>query len=233
MALACQERENQKQHFYGWYDLGGVVDTPILAVYQARYKTRFILNWKKAVTYHAMIAFAPKEGVCLDEIEIKAILSYLNSSFVQLYIESVGRTTGAVGPVGFEVNQAEKVPIIDVKRISNSSKEELALLFDKLDTEARRIGGADKKENIVKLWDTVIAEIDDKITELLQLPEYLPEAARTLARIMMERRVARAEQPQPAAIKGSTEMPQIKQPEKRKREKKPDKRTMKLDDFVS
>lgn len=233
LALACQERENQKQHFYGWYDLGGVVDTPILAVYQARYKTRFILNLRKAVTYHAMIAFALKEGVHLDDIQTKALLAYLNSSFVQLYIESVGRTTGAVGPIGFEVNQAEKVPIIDVNGISNSAQEELALLFDKLDVEARKIGGADKKENMMKLCDTIIAEIDNKIAEVLKLPEYLPEAARTLTRIMMERRVARAEQPQPAAIKGTAEMPQIKQPDKRRRKGKASKRTLRLDEFVS
>jgi len=60
LALACQERERQRQYFYGWYDLGGVMNAPILAVYQARYKTRFIRNEINAVTYHAMIAFSSK-----------------------------------------------------------------------------------------------------------------------------------------------------------------------------
>jgi hypothetical protein len=87
-------------------------------------------------------------------------------------------------------------------------------LFDRLDSEARRLGGADKRENIERLWDTVIAEIDRKIAEILQLPEHLPEAARSLAMEMMKRRLARAEEARPTIIKGTTEEPKLKKPKR-------------------
>jgi len=209
LALACQERERQKQYFYGWYDLGGVVDAPILAVYQAQYKTRFIWNKINVVTYHAMIAFIPRGEVKLTEAQIKALLAYLNSSFTQLYIESIARTTG-MGVAALEVMNAREMPIIDVSNLNENNLRELADLFDKLDSEARRLGGADKRENVERLWDTVIAEIDRKVAEILQLPEHLPDAARSLARSMMERRLARAEEARPTIIKGSTEELRIK-----------------------
>jgi hypothetical protein len=76
-AQACQERERQKQYFHGWYDLGGVMYAPILAVRQSRYKTRFIWNKINAVTYDVMIAFIPRDGAKLTETQIKALLAYL------------------------------------------------------------------------------------------------------------------------------------------------------------
>jgi len=234
-ALACQEREKQKQYFYGWYDLGGVANAPIIAVRQSQYKTRFIWNLKKVVTYDAMITFTPKSTVEFNEMQIKALLAYLNSSFTQLYVESKSRITG-LGVAALEVNKAEEMPILDIFNLKEEYLKSLADLFDKLNREARKIGGADKKENIMKLWDSVIAEIDEKIAEILNLPEYLPEAARTLAKIMMERRLARTKQPQPTAIKGATEMLQIKQQKKGKRRRKSSeqstKQTTKLDDFM-
>ncbi len=233
-ALACQEREKQKQHFYGWYDLGGVVNAPIIAVRQPRYKTRFIWNLKQAVTSDNMVVLIPRENIYLDDLEIKALLAYLNSSYVQLYIESIGRPAAGTGPITLEVSHAEKIPVINVKEIPDHVKKELAALFDKLEAEARRIGGADKRDNAMRLWDTVIAEIDRKIAEILQLPENIPEAARSLAKTMMERRTARAEHPQPEAIEGTIEMPQIRQPEKgkRKRRAKTSGQIQKLDRFM-
>mgnify|MGYP001772752797 FL=1 len=59
-ALACQAREKKKDLFYGWYDLGGVVEAPIMAIYQSQYKTRFMLVEYPVVTYHAIITFIPK-----------------------------------------------------------------------------------------------------------------------------------------------------------------------------
>jgi hypothetical protein len=232
-ALACQEREKQKQHFYGWYDLGGVVDAPILAVYQAQYKTRFIWNLKRAVTYHAMIAFIPKNSTKLSELQIKALLAYLNSSFTQLYIESISRITG-LGVAALEVNKAEELPIPDILSFKMQDLKSMASLFDMLEKEARRIEGADKKDNVNKLWDSIIAEIDKKIAEILQMPEYLPEAARILAKIMMERRLARTEQPQPVSIKGTTETPLIKKTDKEKKSsKKMRVKNLKLNGFIT
>jgi hypothetical protein len=125
--------QREKDFFYGWYDLGGIEKTPIMAVYQSRYKTRFILNKHPVVTYHAIITFIPK--VEIDEHQIKALLAYLNSSFTQLYIESVGRTTGAVGPIGLEVKYAEEIPILDVRKLGEKD-DVLASPFDELEALA-------------------------------------------------------------------------------------------------
>lgn len=198
-AQACQERERQGQHFYGWYDLGGVVEAPIVAIRQSQYKTRFILNAINAVTYDAIIAFIPKQK--MNESKIKSILAFFNSSFSQLYIESVARTTG-LGVAALEVQHAEHMPIIDVNKIKESKLKKLAKLFEKLDSEARRLGGADKKENIMKLWDTVIPEIDYDIAEILELPRELADGTRTLAKLMMERRLERVQEARPEAIRG-------------------------------
>ncbi|MEM1582845.1 MAG: N-6 DNA methylase [Candidatus Bathyarchaeia archaeon] len=229
-ALACQEREKQRRYFYGWYDLGGVEKAPIMAIRQSQYKTRFILQKFPVVTYDAIITFTPK--IELAENEIKALLSYLNSSFPQLYIESRARITG-MGVAALEVKHAEELPILNVKTLRQEDIELLASLFDELEAEARRLGGADTMENIMKLWNSIIAEIDNRVAEILRFPEYLPEAARTLAKIMMERRLTRTEQPQPAAIKGTVEMPQIKRQEKKNKQKTgAGQRMLQLDKFI-
>ena len=203
-AQACQEREKQKQYFRGWYDLGGVMYAPILAIRQSQYKTRFIWNKINAVTYDAIIAFIPKNGVKLTETQIKALLAYLNSSFTQLYIESIARITG-MGVAALEGRSAEEIPIINVNSLDKNNLRELADLFDRLDSEARKLGGADKRENIIKLWDTIIVEIDYKIADILGLSRELADGARALAKIMMERRLQRTQEARPQAIRGEEE----------------------------
>ena len=175
---------------------------PIVAVYQAQYKTRFIWNRINAVTYHAMIAFIPKDHVKLNELQLKALLAYLNSSFTQLYIESQARITG-MGVAALEVKHAENLPILDVNKLNEETLRELADLFDKLDSESRRIGGAHTRENVKRLWDTVISEIDRKISEIVGVSSVVGEAAKALAQIMMERRLSRTEEARPEALRGS------------------------------
>jgi len=68
----------------------------------------------------------------------------------------MGRTTGAVGPIGLEVKHTEEIPIININGLNEDNLRELADLFDRLESEARKLGGADKRENIMKLWDTII-----------------------------------------------------------------------------
>jgi len=216
-ALACQERERQREYFYGWYDLGGIENAPIMAIYQSRYKTRFFWCKHPVVTYHAIITFIPKAE--LTESQVKALLAYLNSSFTQLYIEAKGRTTGAVGPIALEASQAQEIPVIDPRAFDEKALAKLVTLFDKLERRARELGGADRRENIMELWDTVIAEIDYKVAEILGLPEALADMARQLAKTMMERRLARAEEARPGALRG-TEEPLTKTRKKRKKRRR-------------
>ncbi|MEM3104281.1 MAG: N-6 DNA methylase [Candidatus Bathyarchaeia archaeon] len=216
-ALACQEREKLARQpkgerlFYGWYDLGGVEKAPIMAVYQSRYKTRFILCQYPVATYHAIITCIPK--MKFSELQLKALLAYLNSSFVQLYIESTGRTTGAVGPIGLEVKHAQEIPVIDVNSLNKNDLESLSNLFEKLERKARELGGADKRENVEKLWNSVIAEIDEEVARILQLPKKLARDSKILAKTMMERRLSRAEEAAPEAI-GGEEVARIRVPMK-------------------
>jgi hypothetical protein len=226
-ALACQAREKKKDLFYGWYDLGGVENAPIMAIYQSQYKTRFILAKHPVVTYHAIITFVPKTE--LTENKTKALLSYLNSSFPQLYIESHARITG-MGVAALEVKHAEEIPILDVRKLYEKDVDVLASLFDELEAEARKLGGADTAENIEKLWDTVIDKIDVEITRILKLPKELAKTAKIMAKTMMKRRLQRAEEATPEAIKGEEE-PRLKPPKRSEKISEEDK-TVQLDRFM-
>jgi hypothetical protein len=173
-AEACRAREEARKRaleegrkplFYGWYDLGGYIPTPIMAIRQARYHPQFFLATKNVVTYDAIITLIPrvrvrlggqifdpikyneafdniidetKADVELDEAEVKAIMAYLNSTFNWLWLEQNARYI-AKGPLGLEVSTVERMPCLDVKRIDRSHVKKLAELFDKLESEARQL----------------------------------------------------------------------------------------------
>jgi hypothetical protein len=110
--------------------------------------------------------------------------------------------------------------IIDVNRLPRGSAKRLAQLFDKLEPEARRLGGADSAENVYDselageltgrtdvrlgiqgLFNTVIREIDYEIARILGL-EHLVEPIRALVLAMARRRLARAQEARREAILG-------------------------------
>jgi type I restriction-modification system DNA methylase subunit len=226
LALACQAREKNREHFYGWYDLGGVVEATIMAICQSMYKTRFILSKYPIVTYHAIITFVSK--LELSENQLKALLTFLNSSFTQTYIESHARITG-MGVAALEVKHAEQMPLLDVRKLKQKDLETLALLFDELEAEARKLGGADTCGNVEKLWDTAIEKIDMEITRILKLPKELAKSAKIMAKTMMKRRLQRAEEATPEAIKGE-EAPKIRPPRKPEKAKE---KSVPLDNFLN
>jgi type I restriction-modification system DNA methylase subunit len=237
-AVACRAREEgeARRWFYGWYDLGGYVPTPIMAIYQAGYHPQFFLVKTPLVTYHAIITFIPRvrvrvgnwvfdpgeyrniisevnSNVELDEVEVKALLAYLNSTFNWLWLEQNGRRTGG-GILALEVNIAERMPILNVKAIDRGRVEELAKLFDKLEAEARKFmglkpvtndppgdeeGEGEEEEGVggpklemFKQLKSNFKEIDAKIAELLGI-EVDVDALWDQAWEMMERRVKGAE----------------------------------------
>jgi hypothetical protein len=185
--------------FYGWYDLGGVVETAFFAVYQAWHKTRFILCKYPVALYHALIAFKPK--VNLSENQIKALLAYLNSSFAQYYIELYGRRSGG-GIIGLEVNIAKKMPVLDVRKLTDKQIVHLAGLFDKLESMTRNIGGAVKKEQVEKILP-VIKEIDNFVGNLLGLSQDIIRFVQETVVELIERRQAGTKEPKPETVKGS------------------------------
>jgi type I restriction-modification system DNA methylase subunit len=221
-------REGRQLWFYGWYDLGGFLPTPLMAIYQAFYHPQFFLCKIPVVTYHAIITLIPKvrvetsfmkidpremysqhlsqlkTNIILDETELKALLAYLNSTFVWLWLEQVGRRTGG-GIIALEVQHARDMPILNVKALRRNDVEELAKIFDELESEARkyvRRGSVEVEEDekgggkmeMFKHLKPVFAKIDSKISEILGIYEDI-EWLWSSAWEMMERRIKGSEEP--------------------------------------
>jgi hypothetical protein len=222
-SLAAQTRKKHSNLFLDWYDLGGVVKTPIIASRYARYWHRFALATFTIACDDDLMTLVPREGATFTGDEIKALLAYLNSSFAKLYFEASGRTAGGVAALALEANLLEDTPILDVKSLTKEDVEHLARLFDKLEAEARRLGGADAVENVFGsemakdltgreniregvpgLFNTVLKEIDEKIGEILQL-EALVEPVRAMIVELARRRLSRATEANTGALSGSEE----------------------------
>ena len=249
-SLASKLREKDRR-FYGWYDLGGLIYTPLACVRRAWGLSRVILLLEPleiALDEGAFIAFEYKEGVSLTNHELKALLAYLNSSFTQLFV-NLGVTAGG-GAGGLDIKSAEALPIIDIKKLNSKEIQRLSELFDKLDYESRKLGGADKVENIfgselakeltnkdVKpgikgLWNTVIREIDYEVARILGFEE-IAEPLRTILLELIRRRLARAGKARPETLKGTEELLIIEREEKtRRRKRKGSEANMKLDEFL-
>ena len=183
-------RAREKKRFHDWYDLGGVVPAPIFATYQAWYKTRFTLCRFPVAMYHALIALVPKQNISLDEIKTRALLAFLNSSFAQAYIETEGRKSPG-GIIGFEINMARKMPILDVRKLNDKQLSSLARLFDELEREARKIGGASTREQIERLKPKIY-EIDRAVAEILSMKKEDVKNVEAQVDLMIERRISAA-----------------------------------------
>lgn len=140
--------------------------------------------------YHALIALVLKKNVFLDDTQIKALLAFLNSSFAQAYIETEGRKSPG-GAIGFEVNMAREMPILDVRKLNDEQLNSLAKLFDELENEARNIGGASTKEQIEKLKPKIY-EIDHTVAEILGIKGEDVKNVEAQVDLMVERRISAA-----------------------------------------
>ncbi|MGB9831452.1 MAG: N-6 DNA methylase, partial [Fervidicoccus fontis] len=221
--LGTQTIMGRTVRFNGWYDLGGVVEAPIYATYGAQYWARFVLARFQCALDHRILALIPREGVSFDDTELKALLAYLNSSFNQLQAEVRGRSTG-LGMIELDVKPLSEFLVLDVKRLRREDVERLGSLFDKLEDEARRLGGADTPEGIygselareltgkanvrpeVKgLFNTVIREIDYEIGRILGLGDSVVEDTRSLVLELAGRRLSRTGEARVDALRGSEE----------------------------
>ena len=213
-SLSSLMREKSEE-FYGWYDLGEVLHAPICATRYSQYMHRFTRLEIPIAIDDDLIALIPKEE--LNEMEIKAILAYLNSDITRFLIETRGRTT-AGGMTVFEPNFGKTLPILDVRGLTKRRLEELAQIFDRLEEEARDLGGADAQENIEKL-QVVIDDMDAKISGIIGLEADLLARIKKIVRILSERRISRTQRAKPETIKGDRE-PRITPPKRRKKKKK-------------
>jgi type I restriction-modification system DNA methylase subunit len=231
---AAEERRRLRQFFFDWYDLGGVVEAPIYATYGAQHWVRFVLAKFQCSLDHRILALIPRQGVQFDEVELKALLAYLNSSFTQIQAEVMGRSTGG-GMIELDVKPLSSFLVLDLKKLPRGDVERLAQLFDRLEAEARRLGGADSAENVYGselageltgrtdvrpgiqgLFNTVIREIDYEVARVLGL-EHLVEPIRTLVLAMARRRLARAREARREALRGSEELPRVERPRRGRR----------------
>lgn len=205
---ACKTREKRKG-FYGWYDLGGVRPAQILAVYQAWHKTRFTLCEFPVATYHGILCFFPRNQVKLTKKQLKALLAYLNSSFAQFYIETEGRKSGG-GIIALEISQAEKMPVLDPRKLSDKENQKLAFLFDTLEAKAREIGGATKREQIEKL-EPILYRIDEEIAKILDIEEKEIRQIQETVKELINRRVSAARSVKRSAIRGEEPIVEIEE----------------------
>jgi len=216
---AARTRLRYRNLFFDWYDLGGVVETPIIASRYAQYWHRFALSMYKVACDDDIMTFVPRHGISLNVEELKALLAYLNSSFTKLYLEANGRSTGG-GALALEASVLNDALILDVKKLPREDVEKLARMFNKLESEARRLGGADVIENVFGseltkeltgssdvrpgiegLFNTVIKEIDYEVARILGL-EHLVETIRTMVLELVRRRLSRAGEARREAIVG-------------------------------
>ncbi|MFP3131305.1 MAG: N-6 DNA methylase [Nitrososphaeria archaeon] len=225
-ATACRLR-GKTRGFYGWYDIGEVVEAPIFAIYQAWHKTRFMRSYFNVAMYHGLISLIPK--VKLSEEQIKAFLAYLNSSFSQYYIETHGRRSGG-GIIALEVNIAKEMPILDMRKLSDEQVKVLAKKFDELEAEARKIGGASESEQVEKLKPKIY-EIDAEIGKILKVPQDVIIQVQESVELLIDRRVSGAKEAMPETVKG--EEPFKARPKKStKRKEKAEDNFRPLTDFV-
>jgi type I restriction-modification system DNA methylase subunit len=221
-SLASRTRREHKAIFFDWYDLGGVVESPIYVARGAQYWMRFVLARFQCALDDRILALIPRQGVQFDEVKLKALLAYLNSSFTQLQAEVMGRSTGG-GMIELDVKPLSTFLVLDVKALPREDVDKLAQLFDKLESEARRLGGADEAENVFGselaseltgradirtgiqgLLNTIIKEIDYEIARILGL-ENMVEAIRALVLELVRRRLSRAREAKREAVRGSEE----------------------------
>jgi type I restriction-modification system DNA methylase subunit len=231
---ASQTRLRYRNIFIDWYDLGGVVEAPIYVARGTRYWIRFVLARFQSALDDRILALIPRQGVQFDEVELKALLAYLNSTFAQIQAEVMGRTAGGVAILELDVKPLSSFLVLDVKKLPRGDVERLAQLFDRLEAEARRLGGADVIENVfgselakeltgrgdVKpgvpgLFNTVIREIDLEVAGVFGL-ENLVEPARAVVLEMARRRLSRAGEAKREAVKGSEELPMVEKPKKKR-----------------
>lgn len=70
-AISAKTREEEKDVFYGWYDLGGVFVTPLFVKYGSHYFPLFFISELPVASDDSFVAFIPKvrvEGHSLDQI---------------------------------------------------------------------------------------------------------------------------------------------------------------------
>ncbi|MEM3013430.1 MAG: N-6 DNA methylase [Candidatus Bathyarchaeia archaeon] len=210
-SMASKMREKDRK-FFGWYDLGDVIKTPIFTSRRSQYRHRFVmLEMEKCALDDSFITFIPKQEFASSELFTE--LAYLNSDFSSFFIEIYGRSTGG-GVIELDDKSARSLPILDCRNLPEDRKNILVTLFKELENKTREIGGADTRENIEKLR-SVLDKINIEVADALFIEHELLERIKKAVRILSDRRISRTEKARPESVKGEEE-PIIKPPKKTK-----------------
>lgn len=138
-----------------WYVVDRRVPADILYTYMNRDGGRFVYNRVGALNLNNL------HGMYLDgysDVEIRALLAYLNSPFADSVVERNGRTLSS-GLKKVEPNELKDVPAIDPKELKTDEVGTLAELFDDLCETSR--DGADE--------EAVKDRINDYLEEIFDL----------------------------------------------------------------
>jgi hypothetical protein len=123
-----------------------------------------------------------------------------------------GRATGG-GLISLEAEEAQHIPVLDLTKVNSSRTEELASLFESLDKDARKIGGADTQKKLETL-DETIQKIDRAVCVILGMDEKDLHKIKEIANVMRVRRVSRTKEASPDSVGGEARS-RIKPPTKR------------------
>lgn len=137
-----------------WHCVDERKPAPILAKYMSRTGSQFIHNKAGVRTLNNMHNIVPdfKE----NEDQVKALLAYLNSNIVKQEISKVSRSYSGLEKI--ELGALKSSPVIDPRELATEAVQELATLFDELETAER--GDEDISEPIGKI-DEILMDILD------------------------------------------------------------------------
>ncbi len=226
-STASKMREKNKS-FFGWFDLGEIINANIFTMRRAQYFHRFILTQMPLAFDDSLITLVAKDETNLTQDKIDALLAYLNSDLTRFFIETYGRSTGG-GVIELDINSLARLPILNVNALEKERLKKLSELFKELELEARKTKGVDTQENLEYI-QKIIDKIDNNIACVLGLEEKFVEHLRKIVKIMAERRISRTLEAKPEAVKCEEE-PRIRPPKKPEKTLAEDK-TVQLDRFM-
>jgi len=122
------------QHRKPWYSMEKKKPSRVLATVFHRKKMRFILNSANVRNLTSFHSVYPKFN---DIIMIKALLAYLNSDLCR-EIQVTRRREYGGGLHKFEPRDLERIPVLDVTRLSKKELNILATIFDELCASFRK-----------------------------------------------------------------------------------------------
>lgn len=218
VSTASRERQENPDKYFGWYDLGELEVKPpyLFTIHNSWSKLRFMIAEYPVCLDHGFIVLRVKDGVALDTRKLKAMASFFNSSFVQLFAEANGRSRGQ-GALSLDLRPFDELRIPNPDKLTEAEIDRLAALFDRLNDESRKIGDISRSKNVVKLND-IYSAIDYAVAEIFSIPrEQVEELVRTVG-VLIERRQTRAEEPAPETLSGISPS-RVSRPKKVKKKK--------------